>query len=213
MQVSAVTEMNAAAAGVCALAVLSAAAVLRRSRQRKTPAPRKDSLVAKPTTGVTRRFQGHVVLITGAGSGIGRATAVQFAKEGATVAVNDLPTNEAGIRGTIDLALEANPNAVLRGFPCDVSDRAAVEKVIDDVCANFGRVDVVVTNAYFSHRRHFLELDWAQVRMHERGYSLKSFQWLPPLRVLTRPFLRIVCGSYDLQHARLCMTAGRHHRL
>jgi FlaA1/EpsC-like NDP-sugar epimerase len=152
------------AAGACALAVLSAVAVLRRRRQRNTPAPRKDTLIAQPTAGVTRRFQGYVVLITGAGSGIGRATAVQFAKEGATVAVNDLPTNEAGIRGTIHQALQANPKAVLKGFPCDVSDRAAVEEIIDEICSSFGRVDVVVTNDYFSHRRHFLELDWAHVR-------------------------------------------------
>ncbi|WP_421933554.1 SDR family NAD(P)-dependent oxidoreductase [Phenylobacterium sp.] len=89
------------------------------------------------------RLKTKVAAITGAALGLGRATAIRMAEEGAAVAVLDMLEAE----GT---ALAAELSA--RGFParfwrCDVSKEAEVRRVIDEVAAHFGRLDVLVNNA------------------------------------------------------------------
>ncbi|MDO8379824.1 SDR family NAD(P)-dependent oxidoreductase [Phenylobacterium sp.] len=89
------------------------------------------------------RLKGKVAAITGAALGLGRATAIRMAEEGAAVAVLDMLETE----GT---ALAAELSA--RGFParfwrCDVSKEAEVRRVIDEVAAHFGRLDILVNNA------------------------------------------------------------------
>jgi ketoreductase RED2 len=86
------------------------------------------------------RFGGHVVLVTGSSSGIGAATAHQFAAAGATVVVNSATSVDAG-RG---LAAEL-PHATY--VQADVSDEAACGRMIDEVIAAHGRLDVLVNNA------------------------------------------------------------------
>jgi len=89
------------------------------------------------------RFQGKVVLITGAGVGIGRAAAVRFAKEGAKVAVNSLtPTN--GLE-TLRLLKEAGGDGIyIQG---DVSRDADARRMVGEAVKAFGRIDVLVNNA------------------------------------------------------------------
>ncbi|WAP58391.1 SDR family NAD(P)-dependent oxidoreductase [Streptomyces sp. S465] len=88
------------------------------------------------------RFAGKVVLITGAGSGIGAATAYRFAGEGATVIA--VGRTEEKLRKT---AATAPAGSTVVARVADVSDEAAVTAVIDGVAAEYGRLDVLVNNA------------------------------------------------------------------
>jgi meso-butanediol dehydrogenase/(S,S)-butanediol dehydrogenase/diacetyl reductase len=86
------------------------------------------------------RLDGKVALITGAGSGIGRATAIRFAEEGAQVAAADLKAETA--QETADLI---GPAAI--GLGIDVTDRASIARVIEETTGRFGGLDVLVCNA------------------------------------------------------------------
>ena len=90
-----------------------------------------------------RQFRGKVVLITGAGVGIGRAAAVRFAKEGATVAVNSL-TPAHGTE-TLRLLQQAGGKGIyIQG---DVSQDADAHRMVAETVKAFGRIDVLVNNA------------------------------------------------------------------
>jgi len=113
-----------------------------------------------------RRFVDRVVLVTGAGHGIGRAIAERFASEGARVVGNDL-----------DDARAAEVAGVLHGaiaIAADVAVKAQVDAMFDRVEAEFGPLDVLVNNAGNIHAaRHFLESDeawWDQLL----GVNLKG---------------------------------------
>jgi 3-oxoacyl-[acyl-carrier protein] reductase len=102
-----------------------------------------------------QRFLNQVVIVTGAGHGIGRAIAERFAAEGARIAVNDVSPERAA-----EVAAAIGPNAL--PVPADVSSKAAVDAMFDQVLARFGRLDVLVNNAGNIHAaRHFLEADEA----------------------------------------------------
>lgn len=86
-------------------------------------------------------LEGKVALITGASRGIGKAIALKFASEGADIAFTDLHVD----MGTVS-DLEAL-GARVRAYESDASDFAAAHKVVDQVLAEFGRIDVLVNNA------------------------------------------------------------------
>src|SRR5215213_4023281 len=101
-----------------------------------------------------RRFDGTVVIVTGAGRGIGRAIAERFGQEGARVVVNDVQaaTAEEAVKAIVDAGGEA-----LAGV-ADVSDKAAVDRLFDLTLERFGDVNVLVNNAgLVNESRHFLE--------------------------------------------------------
>jgi NAD(P)-dependent dehydrogenase (short-subunit alcohol dehydrogenase family) len=87
-----------------------------------------------------KQFADKVVVVTGAGSGIGRALSLEFARRGARVALSDI--NAANAEETVKLA---GDNA--RAYVLDVADRAAVLAHADEVADEFGRVNVIVNNA------------------------------------------------------------------
>jgi glucose 1-dehydrogenase len=107
------------------------------------------------------RLQGKVGLVTGASSGIGRATALALAHEGADVALNYLTLPEAAaelaeqIRGLGRRALLC---------PADVSDYEAVERMTERTVNELGRLDILVTAAVYSDREPFHTADLAGFR-------------------------------------------------
>ncbi len=100
-------------------------------------------------TSLSRSVAGHVVLITGAGSGIGRATAHLFADEGARVAVTDLDADRVGT--VVDEITAAGLEA--KGWKLDVTDPVAIDAVVGQVADWGGRLDILVNNAGVSFGR------------------------------------------------------------
>jgi len=95
---------------------------------------------------LSRSVKGSVALITGAGSGMGRATAEIFAAEGAHVAVTDF--NDASARETADAIVAAGGSA--KAWALDVTDVARIRTVIAQIAAAWGGIDIVVNNAGIS---------------------------------------------------------------
>jgi NAD(P)-dependent dehydrogenase (short-subunit alcohol dehydrogenase family) len=88
-------------------------------------------------------FDGKVALVTGAGSGIGRATALGFAASGARVVVSDV--NEASGNETVDMIKAAGGTAVFQ--KCDVSDGGEVKALVARALSEFGGLDYAHNNA------------------------------------------------------------------
>jgi 3-oxoacyl-[acyl-carrier protein] reductase len=95
---------------------------------------------------LSRSVEGRAALITGAASGMGRATAHLFADEGALVAVTDLGVDR--VQAVVDEISEAGGSA--HGWVLDVADATQIARVVDEVAGHFGRLDIVVNNAGIS---------------------------------------------------------------
>jgi len=89
------------------------------------------------------KLKGKVALVTGAGRGIGKATAILLAKEGANVVVNDVDLQSA--KETADDIRAVGCEALL--VEADVSDRTEVVKMVETVIKNFTKIDILVNNA------------------------------------------------------------------
>jgi 3-oxoacyl-[acyl-carrier protein] reductase len=89
------------------------------------------------------RLSGKVAIITGAGRGIGQATAMKFAKEGAMVAVCDIDERTA-----VDTArLIERMGGEAMPFRVDVTDKLSIQSMVEAVHGRYGRIDVLVNNA------------------------------------------------------------------
>ena len=97
-------------------------------------------------TKLSRSVEGYVVLVTGAASGMGEATAKLFAAEGAKVAAIDL--NEKGLNRVVgDIEAAGCP---VRGWVLDLSDPEQIDRVINEAAQHFGGLDMLINNAGIS---------------------------------------------------------------
>ena len=122
--------------------------------------------------------EGRVVVITGAGRGIGRAHAIEFARQGASVVVNDLGAevdgsgrSEGPAGQVVDEIVAMGAKAVANGD--DVADVDGAKRLIDTAVDTFGGLDVVVNNAGILRDRMIVNMtadEWdAVIRVHLRG--------------------------------------------
>src|SRR4051812_34134225 len=133
--------------------------VMIRLRPRQLPV---DTQLRLPMSS-SNRFPGKIAFIPGAASGIGRATAVAFAREGARVAVLD--RTEDALRHTADAIKDAGGEVLVIG--CDVSVPAQVEAAVARTVETFGRLDIAFNNAGVENKAapvHEIELDqWDRI--------------------------------------------------
>ena len=123
--------------------------------------------------------KGRVAIVTGAARGIGRAHALEFARQGAKVVVNDLGVALDGTGGGATPAEEVVAEIRAQGGEAfangaDVADWQQTRALLDETLARFGRLDVVVNNAGFVRDRMFVsasEDEWdAVIRVHLKGH-------------------------------------------
>jgi NAD(P)-dependent dehydrogenase (short-subunit alcohol dehydrogenase family) len=91
------------------------------------------------------RLQGRKALITGGDSGMGRAAAIAYAREGADVAINYFPTEEPDAKEVIDLIKAEGRKAI--AIPGDLTDESFCKRLVDEAVKGLGGLDILVSNA------------------------------------------------------------------
>ncbi len=128
--------------------------------QQQTPPGTTGEMEPKPDHGEksyrgSGRLDGKAAVITGGDSGIGKAVAIAYAREGADVLISYLPEEQEDAEDTARWVEEAGRKAVL--FPGDLADPAYCRAIITQAVNEFGRVDVLVNNAAFQMSHETIE--------------------------------------------------------
>lgn len=145
------------------------------------------------------RFDGRVAIVTGAGGGLGRAHALELARRGARVVVNDLGAtldgsggSSAAARAVIDEITAAGGEAIANGS--SVADAAGVERLIEETLDAFGRLDILVNNAGILRDRSFGKMSVEEfdsvLDVHLRGAALTTRAAWPAMQA--RGYGRVV---------------------
>ena len=114
-----------------------------------------------PTSANDGRLKGRVALVSGAGSGIGRATALRFAKEGASLIVTDV--DASGVEETRQAIQEGGGQA--RTVIGDVSQRADAQRMVDAALESYSRLDILINNAGITRDALTVRIKEDEVRM------------------------------------------------
>ncbi len=130
----------------------------------------------EPYRDLSRSIAGRSAIITGAASGMGRATAHLFAREGANVAVTDLRQDACD---AVVAEIEAAGFKTAKAWALDVSDPGAIQRVVEAAAAAFGGLDIVVNNAGFARLAD----------VSEDGYDEA---WAPTLEVMLSAHQRLI---------------------
>ncbi|MEU5905137.1 SDR family NAD(P)-dependent oxidoreductase [Micromonospora sp. NPDC047467] len=147
-----------------------------------------------------KEFRGKVAVVTGAGSGIGRALAVELAAQGARLALSDAA--EEGLARTA--AICAERGAEVRTYRLDVTDRSAVQAHAKEVRADFGGADLVINNAGVTLLASITEARWEDMRWVldvDFWGVVHGTQAFLPLLVASRGHLVNISSMYGLTAA------------
>ncbi len=132
------------------------------------------------------RLQNKVAIITGAASGIGRATAIVFAREGAKVVIADIQEHsrlETETPPTVEAMRAAGGEAIF--VKTDVTQRAEVKAMVDETLRRYGRVDILVNSAGIFIRNPITEVsdeEWERVmNLNLRGYFYTCRRVVPEM--------------------------------
>ena len=152
---------------------------------------------------ITGRLDGKVAIITGAGRGIGRATARLFASEGAKVAILSLtPANVEAVVADIEAA-----GGTALGVPADVSDADQIKAAIDKVAATWGGIDILVNNAFDPSVVQSSVLDLS-VEQLQRNFDVGPIAYLRTMQA-AYPHLKASGACRVINFASLAGVAGQ----
>lgn len=133
------------------------------------------------------RLSRRIALVTGGDSGIGRAVALAYAREGADVAIAYLNEHDDA-RETQRIVEREGRRALL--LPGDLADRATCERIVDDTVKSFGRIDILVNNAGY------------------QGKAVASFEELDPERIERAFRVNVIAMFHIVRRALPHMTSG-----
>jgi NAD(P)-dependent dehydrogenase (short-subunit alcohol dehydrogenase family) len=152
---------------------------------------------------MTIRFDGKVAIVTGAGGGLGRAHALEFARRGAKVVVNDLGGTVDGTGGSSEAAENvvteikaAGGTAIANG--ASVTDDAGVAHLVKQTLDSFGRIDILIANAGILRDKSFAKME------------LKDFAAVMDVHVMgtVKPAKAVWQLMRDQQYGRIVVTTS-----
>ncbi|MEM7767683.1 MAG: SDR family NAD(P)-dependent oxidoreductase [Pseudomonadota bacterium] len=149
------------------------------------------------------RFDGRVAIVTGAGGGLGQQHALELARRGAKVVVNDLGGsvdgtggNSAAAEAVVEEIKAMGGEAIANGS--SVTDDAGVQKMIDDTISTFGQIDIIIANAGILRDKSFSKM------------TLEDFQLVVDVHLMgtVKPFKAAWDHMKERQYGRLVVTTS-----